>query len=912
MSSLFSDIGNFVGNAVSSATNEVFDEFGTALGIGSIGRTPFTDGDVPWGRNELFNDTFFPITSIDPNRWNKIYPYRLLVVDVSSGVPRIFGSTQGESNGFLVNSASFAPKVEGENTLSYVLTQDVLSSNWIANLPITPQQLNITDNFAINTSATMRGIIEEHNGIKFKTIVASGTTGIWPRKPTREGSIKPPTITNSIFGGTLEALGGVADSVTRIARAFSGNHPNKAKKSVAPENSEAGQFSTGYYQALYISQFIERYALLKKNPAHKGLRLVFDIPKQNRSYVVTPITYSIQQSEQRPNEIRFNFQFKAWKSIDLNAEVQPLGTELDTLTSNFFQRAVTVITETRRILSRSVNLVKAVRSDFQRPFNILRQARYAIKDVIGLETAVSDLPRQISLDYKDAISDSVGGVGRTGTTFAALSSGSNAGANSQTQSTVKSVASGDLPGEIISAIQQRNTRNEGLSSSLVSGGALGRDVAQNAQVDSINNIFQNPEENFEFFDAINTGDLTLTPSQEDLIEEELDRIRLLTVDDFRDFRADLLKLYLDISDNFGAGNQTYSNIYGLPDPKSRAIPMTVEENEILAALFESIQILDILAATKRYDDLDVQSPLEYVGGLADEAGIDFDSESPSKFLVPVPFGLSIEEIAARYLGDADKWVEIATINKLRSPYIDETGFSLSLLSNAEGRQLNVDDSEGRLFIGQRIILKSDTVPQFVRKIISVEKIGDNNYLVTVDGLANLDNLTTGGNATLQGFLPGTVNSQNQIYIPSSRPSQEDDRTFEISHLDEPNLTKVSKVDFLLTDDFDIALNSLGDFRLANGLNNLVQALKLKIRTNKNTLLRHLDYGLGLTHGISVADIETGNLAESLNQMIQSDPRFSSISRLTFRLTGSTLAIDMSVNVANSSGIVPITFNVKVT
>ena len=164
---------------------------------------------------------------------------------------------------------------------------------------------------------------------------------------------------------------------------------------------------------------------------------------------------------------------------------------------------------------------------------------------------------------------------------------------------------------------------------------------------------------------------------------------------------------------------------------------------------------------------------------------------------------------------------------------------------------------------------------------------------------------------IQAYLPGTVNSQNQIYIPSNLPSQEDDRTFQISHLDEPNLTKVSKVDFLLTENYDIALNGLGDFRLANGLTNLVQALKLKIITQKGSLLRHLDYGLGIKYGVSVADIENGGLILSLNQMVQSDSRFESITRLEISLNGPVLNIDLAVKIANNSGIVPINFNINI-
>ena len=86
-----------------------------------------------------------------------------------------------------------------------------------------------------------------------------------------------------------------------------------------------------------------------------------------------------------------------------------------------------------------------------------------------------------------------------------------------------------------------------------------------------------------------------------------------------------------------------------------------------------------------------------------------------------------------------------------------------------------------------------------------------------------------------GYLPGTINSQNQIYIPSDLPPQEDNESHEIPHLDNQFLTKISKVDWLLTDQYDIAINSMGDFRLSNAMTNLIQALKLKIRTKQGTL-----------------------------------------------------------------------------
>ena len=892
--SLFSDISNFVNKQLGTP----FDA------VNSTGKT--VANDLPWQDIDP-NEAFFKPLSIDSRNWDKMFPYRLLVIDVTKG-NKIVGK-KGPSSG-LITKRSKAEKAG--SGIEYVYSQEVLTGQWELTLPITPQQLSITDQFAINTTATMRGVVEEHNGIKFKNIVASGTTGIWARKPTKAGVIRNPTVIGSILGGSLNAFAGVAKNINSFSSIFSGQHPNSANPATRPGDTEATLFSTGYYQALYLGQFLERYAQEKKKPQHKGWRLIFDMPKTGKSFVVTPVAFSLNQSQQKPNEMLYNMQFKAWKRIDLNLEVQALSSNLPKLKANTFQRILRTIAQTRKTLSSATNLIKAVRSDFQKPLNVLRQTALAVKDLAGLAFTVADLPGQLADDFKSSIKESL--LIAKGSFKRPVSKGGSAGGGSGGTSTnsavsIKSSSSSARAGSAINALVAQNKQNEGLSQDAVASGALGADAASSLSTDPLNNIFESPEEYFELFDEIDIDDLSLTPEQEQAFEDELERISLINIDDLRDFRAVLLDLALQISNNFGAGNQVYSDVYGLQDPKTRVLDMTVEENEILTDLYEAIQAFDLLTSTKQFDDFKIESPLEYVGGLANEAGIDFDIPT-SKFLVPVLFGSTIEEIAARYLQDADKWVEIATLNGLRSPYIDEDGFTYEFLSNGEGRQFNVDNTDDKLFLGQRIVLQSDIVPAFSRKIIDIEKLGEGNFLISVDGDVDLDILKFSNNARMQGYLPGTVNSQNQIYIPSNLPAEEDDRTFQISHLDEPNLTKVSKVDFLLTENYDIALNSIGDFRLANGLTNLVQALKLKIITQKGTLLRHLDYGLGLTYGISVADIESGAIINSLNQMVQADDRFESITRMDVRLNGPTLNIDLAIKIANNSGIVPVSFNVN--
>jgi hypothetical protein len=891
---LFTDISNFINQELGLSTGNVSNG-----GPGSA--------SAPWTNDpSIAKDTaFWKPQNIDPTRWNKLYPYRLIVVDVSrAGKPQVVGGS-----GFSRFSGQ-ASNIAGEKGLSYVITQTASPGSWEVVLPITPQQLKVTDQFAINTSATMRGIVEEHNGLKFKTITASGTTGIWPRKPTAGGRISNPTALGSIAGGTLEAAQGLIGNINKVATMFAGDHPNRATKNTRPENNEAGIFSTGYYQALYLGQFFERYAEAKKNPKNKGWRLVFDMPKQNQSFIVTPMAFELNQSERKPNEMIFSMQLKAWKRIDLQQDVKSTQDTLPALDANLFQRIVGVISSTRRILGSATNLIKAVRSDFQKSFNILRQTSLAVKDTAGLTFSVVDLPRQIIDDFNSAINSA------WITSSKAYQRGADRHTSASGDSLVlrnplsgKETSSAQKAGSVISSVLDKQKVNEGLSNDEIASGALGKEAAARLETDSINNIFENPEENFDLFNNLLVDNLVLSPEQQRAIENELLSIRLLTVNDFRSFRAELASLAYDIADSFGAGDATYASVYGLPTPKTRPIPMTLEENEILQALYEVIQAFDLLTSTKAYDDLTIQDPMDFVGGLANESGIDFE-DFTSKILAPVPFGLTIEEIAARYMGDSSKWLEIVTLNRLRSPYIDEVGFTYDLLSNAEGRQFNIDDTDDNLYVGQKIIISSDTVPQISRKIVSVEKIGDNNFLVTVDGLADLDTLQTSDNARMQGYLPGTVNSQNQIYIPINQPADVDDRVYDIVNVPTTALNKLAKVDFLLTDQSDIAINSVGDFRLATGLTNLIQALKLKIRTQKGTLLKHLGYGVGLTHGVSVADIENGEIIKSLNAMVAADSRFESIESININLNGSTMSVNMVIRIANGSGIVPITFDIK--
>lgn len=837
--------------------------------------------DPPWIVDGI-DDKFFKSIDLDPGRADGLFPYRLLVIDVTDN-NQIVSAKGAFSSGELGKNREVIKNASNTGGVQYRIGS---SGSWVFTLPITPQQLSITDQFAINTTATMRGVVEEHNGIKFKMISASGTTGIWP---TRSSYDDNNTAGLALFGGALSAIGTAVNSWKNVLGKTAPQSPN-------PSNSDPQR--TGYYQALLLQQFLEQYALAKKNPKNKGWRLVFDCPKTNESFVITPMQYNVTRSQRSPGEFLYNMQFKAWKRIQIGKTPKEVSKKPLKLTSNFFQKAVSTLDNARSAMSASLNVIKAVRADFRQVFDQVRKVTLLYKDLGGLALSVSDLPNQIGKDLKASIKQMAADTAQGDAAFKSAF-GANSNKNKSSGSKIKST---------VASIKQNKEINEGVSDEQVEAGLLGKGAKDANEASSLNNVFNEPEGNFDFFNAISLDQLSTTPQQTIAIQNEIEKNSLISIEEIKEITKNIQALALDITNNFGAGDAFFSEVYGRPAPRERATPMTLEEFELVVALENAVLELNISTATRDLDDSRKQNPLEYVGGLADDSGITFNSASTAKILAPVPYGLTIEQISARYLGDPDRYNEIVTLNGLRSPYIDENGFSYTLLSNGDGRQFNISSKEN-LFTGQKIQLFSNTVPMFTRKITAIEKISDTNYLVTVDGLNDLNSLTTTDSAKIKAFLPGTVNSQNQIYIPSDLNITEEARTYDIPFLKEDTLTGFSKVDWLIDDYGDVVVNSFGEMALANGTTNLVQALKMKIMTQKGSLLSNPDFGLGLTPGVSVSEVDIENVLIDLRDMVLQDPRFSDIENIELNILPPTVSISINAVLANGKGIFPINFSV---
>jgi hypothetical protein len=835
--------------------------------------------NLPWDTsNSNVVSPFFNYVDIDATRWNQLFPYRLVVVDTANGNKIVNGSN---GSGQIVSSSQ-----QGTATLSFTPT----ASQWIFSLPITPQQLNIVDQYAINTSATLRGISEEHNGIKFKMISASGTMGVWPYRESVTKPPQSPNVLQSVFGGTIAAATGLINQVNATVNTFTNGHPASKPMTVQPQNSTAGAASTGYYQAMMFEQFLEQYAEAKKNPANSGWRLVFDIPKQNQSFVVTPIQFTWNQNVQKPMEILYQLQLKAWRRISLNEIIQPAAASAYTINSGILQTILNGITQAQITCSSAIALIGAVTSDVNQVFSILSQTSLFVKDLLGVATAASDLPSSISQDFKSAIQS-----------FVFQNSASVAGAVTTTAGAVA-----------VAAIVAASQKNNGLTTTSVSGGQLGNSAANAQQVSNATAILNNPNANVDLLANVPNNQLSLNAAQQNKLNSILSNTTL-TTQQLKDNAASIQSLSVALADYFGAGSALYNEIYNLTPPTTGLQPMTINQFLILDTLYEFIQGINILTATTQVANNEILNSLDYVAGLANTSGIPFTVPT-SKIIVPVPSNTTIEGIAARYLGDPNRWLEIATLNNLEEPYIDYSGFQLQLLSNAIGRQIIVANDVD-LFLGQTVTLMGNNQIQQSRTITKITALpNDNGFIITVDGLANLDNFTLSNNSYIQCYLPQTVNAMQKIYIPSDLPVAQTQGQVniilpEIVQLSRDPLAQISGVDFLLDESGDLILDSYGNFQLAYGMTNIVQWLFLLFTTTLNSFLMEPTFGVGVSPGISIADLNIQDLYKQINSQIINDPRFAAVTGLQIRANPPNLTIGVSVKITGQTGIFPVSFSV---
>lgn len=812
------------------------------------------------------DDPFWHHEKIDATRWNAVFPYQLLLVKKT------------------------------DNGYNEPLGNDAEANKWIFTLPFPPEALSIQTPFAINGQVTQGGFIEEHNGAPIKMISLSGTTGVLPLRPAAT-TRKTGNLAEAIFGGTITQVDRVATSANNLVSDVTGNNPNFAPNLIDssvfdnPDSDDTGMAKTsGYYQMRLLQEFFENYVAFKKTSAGRNYRLAFAMWKDQSVYLVTPQAFVVQRSASSPFEYTYSLNLKAWRRILLDTfdNTPAPAWEPAVRQPNLLARSLQTILDARDVLENFRDVLSAVAGDLDHAlFEPLRETSMFLKDAVSVPLAFADLPVAVLRNCQDAVVQYVS-VKQAFTGF----TDSDATQTRRVSDAYRALADlGASTSKVVTAAGQ-----------LTNVDTNGRTNPHPAF-----DVFRHPEENYDLFKKLQPGQMRLPPLVQRQILVERERVRRLKRLDFEAMRDRAVQLMADFSDAVGAGHPTYTATYHRTTRSTTKTP-TPSDFRAIYALNRFVMELNRLAASGVIDQR--LHSVDFVAGLAHRSGIAFNSPR-SKFAVPFPYGVTLEQLATRYLGSPDRWLEIAALNGLRAPYVDEEGFDLPLLVNGRGNEVSVSNAS-QLYVGQQVWLSGALTARTRRHITSIDALSSTDFVITVDGDSDLERFTVAGAATLHAFLPDTVNSQMMLYIPSSQdPAVEDFQTKAVPGLDVfDQLLNAAGFDLLLTSTNDLAVTPDGDCRLAVGLTNAIQTIRLRLSVRQGTLNRHPEYGLPVKVGQSIADLNSKELLRAARNLFKDDPSFTGVTAASVRANGPVASIGISVGLRGQSTSIPVVLNLN--
>lgn len=719
-------------------------------------------------------------------------------------------------------------------------------------LPIPPTNLSISMPFASALSFTLGGVAEEHSGTPVRHISFSGTTGVLP---FRQSALKPAgtleKLGNTVLGGTIQAA---STAISRVKEIALGSGESHIYKGLGEEttDTEISKYTTGYYQFHLLRRFLESYAHEKTLEENQNLRLALAVWKDSAVYLVTPVQFTLTRTAGSPLEYHYTLQFRAWKRISLAAQApEAYANTPEYERRSYLEHAHRALDTIRAGIGVAGAVATGVKSDVASTVGLLREATLIYKQALGLPLTIRDIGREIDSSVRQILELAKQDIDDAHRLWDdAWRSGSDEGTQplASRASAIEGSLSPDTP---ISA----------------------RRVPQ----------------------AIRTA-----------ARDHIERIENFTASDYRNLRdeaqkqADLLAISEKVLPS------AYAATYGLGEVEEGGT-LDPEDAETLYAFQALVQAFDSLAASAAYEQSEniIPSAVEYVAALANEAAIPF-STILSAFAVPMPVGVSLDRISAMYLGDPNRWHEIATLNGLRAPFIDEEGFTLPLLENAKRNTVIVSADE-RLRVGQSIEIVAETILPTRAHILSIEEVAG-TYTLTLSA-DNLDRYLLIHKPAVHAHLPGTINSSQLLLIPSESPPEQNISVPDgVDRFDE--LLEVGGVDLLLTEAGDIYFGPDGRTRYAYGLTNIIQSLRLLLTTPRGSLIHHPTYGISVAVGDMVSDVTASDILREIEESLSLDPAFERVVAVEVEKRGPAVILSLVVSVRGLSDPIPVSFTLR--
>ncbi len=762
------------------------------------------------------------IEDIDTTRWDKLYPYQLLVVESVPG--------------------------DGATTQYRILP------GWQFTLPMPPESMVVDTTFAVGESALNSGILEEWNGVVWKTVSMHGTTGVLPLRGAAEQQLGfNPAV--SIFGGTVQAAENTVNVAAQLRESVTGQpqvNRNLHQLSEFEPGKPLGK-STGYYQTRLLERFLHTYAKAKTKREARSWHLALAVWKDEAVYLIVPKSFRVTKTSASPLEYTYDLLMRASKRVVLDAGGSgiadlPLPARRD---PGVLARALNSVRDATRVVKSASLVATAALGDVDRLITEpCREVALFCRAVTTGARTVADFPRALQAQLKSSISRAA-----------------------------KDLRWAEATATTRDPVLRRRRQ-------AITAGSTDFDPA--------------------WFGDLDLDDLKVDPKLQARLDAEAQRVAALTRDDFAN-RRDKLRSAADLlATSLGAGSDTFTATTGITAPSQKPAPGDGDW-EVLFALNDAATAADHLAATA--DPPPRGTGMEVMAALARRSGIAFRIPK-SKFAVPFPYNGTLEGLATQYLGDPDRWMEIAELNGLRDPWVDETGWTTPLRTNAvEYEVIVATGSMPDLYVNQQVFVRSTTLRRVRRMVTGIRVVGADTVVSLDDRVDGYDVVDI---AVLEGFLPDTVNSQQLVYIPSDVEHADDDAVVKaipgVREFDP--FVAVGGVDLLLDEGTnDLILTPDGDCRLAVGLTNTIQGWRVALATPQGKLNRHPQYGRPQVVGESTADVDAGEELRAVRRMFSEDPAVGSIVGVKVVKSGVLNKISASVQVRGIAQVIPVTYHV---
>lgn len=389
---------------------------------------------------------------------------------------------------------------------------------------------------------------------------------------------------------------------------------------------------SGYEVFLELRNYFKAYYEWKKEYASefnvKNSRLVFKNYKDGEYLVVELLSFVMERDASRPFLYNYNLQFKVLKHFQFSNPDVGFPENVETI----LNKVVSKIDTARGICLRSTDILKQIEATYDNTIlEPIRKIGLMVRAAKGTGYTFADLPKNLSRKTISAQH-----------TYAIMS---------------------NLKSRQSAVLNTPTTTSEDLLLQQIDFPANISDAVNRNGIDTLYNLG-------EAITLIPFSDLPMT-AQTDLTSE-IDLSGDLPRSYYLDALANFIRIRQNAEDQFNVGDASYDALFErtATQPIDPSKVITDAEIDVLNAFNEAIDaIIDILSTTTFFKNTYDQQIRSIVSSF-DAGELNLQSTSSVK-QITLPAGTDLERVALNYLGDAQRWVEIAELNQLESPFVTQ-------------------------------------------------------------------------------------------------------------------------------------------------------------------------------------------------------------------------------------------------